>query len=91
MRVFFENGVLTGSVLKGDLPRDEELRLTLQPITTEDLTRLWSVFPESVLQASVSYLVTPVRLRSTTPAGAQRVVSRRADADTAVPTPQGVS
>jgi hypothetical protein len=85
MRVFFENGILTGSVLQGSLPLDEELRLSLQPINIEDLTRIWSVFPETVLTASVSYLVTPVRLRSTRTRGGQRVVSRQADFDHIVP------
>lgn len=85
MRVFFDNGTLTGSVLKGDLPRDEELRLTLQPMTVEDLTRIWSVFPESVLHASVSYLVTPVRLRSDRRLGGNRVVERQVDADHVLP------
>ena len=85
MRVFFDNGTLTGSVLKGDLPRDEELRLTLQPMTVEDLTRIWSVFPESVLHASVSYLVTPVRLRSTRTRGGARVIERQTDTDHVLP------
>lgn len=88
MRVFFENGILTGSALKGNLPRDEELRLTLQPVTVEDLTRVWSVFPDTILQTSVSYLVTPVRLRSTTTRGGQRVVTRQADMDHVVPIPR---
>lgn len=93
MRVFFQNGTLSGSILRGSLPRDEELRLSLQPITVEDLTRIWEVFPENVLQASASYLVTPVRLRAATPtATAQRVVSRQTDVDHLVPTqPSGVS
>jgi hypothetical protein len=86
MRVFFDNGALTGSVLRGELPRDEEIRLTLQPMTVEDLTRIWSVFPDSVLHASVSYLVTPVRLRSARVIVANsRVVDRRAEADHVVP------
>jgi uncharacterized protein DUF4255 len=85
MRVFFDHGTLTGSVLRGSLPRDEELRLTLQPMTVEDLTRVWSVFPDSVLHASVSYLVTPVRLRSTRIGGARRVVSRETAIDQLVP------
>lgn len=89
MRVFFDNGTLTGSVLRGDLPRDEELRLTLQPLTVEDLTRVWSVFPDSVLHISVSYLVTPVRLRSTRQRGGHRVVARGADADHLVPNRAG--
>jgi hypothetical protein len=89
MRVFFDNGVLTGSTLRGDLPRDEELRLTLQPMTVEDLTRIWSVFPESVLHASVTYLVTPVRLRSKRTKDGKPVVSRRAGVDQAIPAGAG--
>ena len=85
MRVFFDNGILTGSQLRGDLPREEELRVTLQPITIEDLTRVWSVFPETALQPSVSYLVTPVRLRSNRTRGGVPVVSRQLDSDHAVP------
>jgi hypothetical protein len=85
MRVLFDNGCLTGSLLRGDLPRDEELRLSLQPITVEDLTRVWSVFPETPLQPSVSYLVTPVRILSDRTRGGARVVSRRVDSDHVVP------
>jgi len=81
MRVFFDNGVLAGSTLQGDFRPDEELRLTLQPMTVEDLTRIWSVFPDSVLRASVSFLLTPIRLRSTRVQGGVRVRSRRADVD----------
>lgn len=87
MRVFFDNGILSGSLLRGALPRDEEhaLRLSLQPISVEDLTRVWSVFPETALQPSVSYLVTPVRLLSDRTRGGARVVSRRVDSDHVVP------
>jgi hypothetical protein len=86
MRVFFDNGILTGSLLRGDLPRDQELRLTLQPITLEDLTRIFGVFPENALQTSVSYVVSPVKLLSTraVPAG-PRVSIRQTDIDQAVP------
>jgi hypothetical protein len=85
MRVFFDNGILAGTALKGDLRRNEELRLTLQPMTVEDLTRIWSVFPDSVLHASVSFLLTPIRLRSTRTQGGARVTTRQAEVDQAVP------
>ncbi len=85
MRVFFDNGILAGSTLRGNLPRDEELRLTLQPMSIEDLTRIWSVFPDSVLHASVSFLLTPVRLLSARTVGGARVSSRRTDVDQVVP------
>lgn len=85
MRVFFDNGHLSGSLLRGDLPRDEELRLTLQPLSIEDLTRIWSVFPETALEPSVSYLVTPARVRSGRTRGGAPVVSRRIDSDHVAP------
>ena len=84
MRVFFDNGILAGSTLQGDFRPDEELRLTLQPMTVEDLTRIWSVFPDSVLRASVSFLLTPVRLRSIRTQAGAPVTSRRADVDQVV-------
>jgi hypothetical protein len=89
MRVFFDNGILTGTALRGDLPRAEELRLTLQPMTVEDLTRIWSVFPDSVLHASVSFLLTPVRLRARRTQVGARVTVRRADVDQVVPIQAG--
>ena len=85
MRVFFDNGHLSGSLLRGDLPRDEELRLTLQPMSIEDLTRIWSVFPETALEPSVSYLVTPARVRSGRTRGGAQVVSRQIDSDHVAP------
>jgi len=85
MRVFFDNGTLLGSLLKGDLPREEPLHVSLQPITVEDLTRIWSVFPETALQPSVSYLVTPVRLRAGRIREGAPVVSRQLDSDHVVP------
>jgi hypothetical protein len=86
MRVFFDNGTLSGSMLRGELLRQaDELRLTFQPMTTEDLTRLWSVLPNTALQPSVSYVVSPVRLRSTRTRGGHPVVSRDSVVDQVVP------
>ena len=89
MRVFFDNAILTGSALRGALPRDEELRLTFQPITVEDMTRIWSVFPQSSLRTSVSYVLSPVKLLSIKTPSVQPVASRRMDLDQMVPAPQG--
>ena len=79
IQIFFDNATLTGSVLKGQLPRDEQIRITHQPITVEDITRLWGALPNIALQTSVSYLVTPVRVRSTRGAAAKKVTSRRSE------------
>jgi hypothetical protein len=69
MRVFHDNGILRGSLLRaGDpstgLTSDSILRVTLNPITMEDMTRIWSVFPDTPYEISVSYLVTPVAIES---------------------------
>ena len=80
MRVFYDNGILKGSLLKGQLAdTDEELRLSLNPINLEDLTRIWSVFPDTPYRTSVSYLVTPTRVESLRTSGLQRVVSKEAE------------
>src|SRR5262249_12069603 len=85
MRVFFDNAILTGSALRGSLPRDEELRLTYQPITVEDMTRIWGVFPGNSLRTSVSYVLSPVRILSARVPGGTRVASRQSDLDHLVP------
>jgi hypothetical protein len=85
MRVFYDNGILAGSVLRGTLLNsDQALRVTLNPITVEDLTRIWSVFPETSYRTSVCYLVTPVRIDSVDVASAQRVVERQVTHSTMV-------
>src|SRR5262249_35266335 len=89
MRVFFDSGVLTGSVLRGSLPRDSELRLTFQPITVEDMTRIWSVFPQSTMRTSVSYVLSPVLLESKRTPVVVPVGSRQTNLDAMVPVPGG--
>lgn len=69
MRVFYDNGILHGSLLRADDPStgltaDSILRVTLNPITMEDMTRIWSVFPDTPYEISVTYLVTPVAIES---------------------------
>lgn len=70
MRVFYDNGVLQGSLLRSDDPskgltEDAILRLTLNPLTMEDMTRIWGLFPDTPYEISVTYLVTPVAIEST--------------------------
>jgi hypothetical protein len=69
MRVFYDNGILRGSLLRADDPStgltaESILRVTLNPITMEDMTRIWSVFPDTPYEISVTYLVTPVAIDS---------------------------
>jgi hypothetical protein len=69
MRVFYDHGILQGSLLRSGPPNlgltaDSVLRVTLNPITMEDMTRIWSVFPDTPYELSVTYLVTPVPIES---------------------------
>lgn len=91
MRVLYDNGTISGGLLQGNIHPDTELRLSLQPITVEDLTPIWSVFPDSVFQPSVSYLVTPARIDSRTQIARQRVTTRQTDVDPIVTHPVGTS
>ena len=69
LRVFYDPGILQGSLLRADDPStgltaESILRVTLNPMTMEDMTRIWSVFPDTPYEISVSYLVTPVAIDS---------------------------
>ena len=77
MRTFFENAILRGPVLQGSLAdMEQELRVLLQPLSLEDVNRLWSVFPGKAYRLSIAYQVTPVKIfsRSAVPPG--RVITR---------------
>ncbi len=47
--------VLTGSVLPG-----QDVRLSPQSYTTEEMNRIWGLFPEEPFRTSIVYLATPV-------------------------------
>jgi hypothetical protein len=69
MRVFYDNGILEGSLLRAANPNTgldatSVLRVTLNPISMEDMTRIWSVFPDTPFELSVTYLVTPIEIES---------------------------
>jgi hypothetical protein len=69
MRVFYDNGVLQGSLLRATDPGKgltelSVLRLTFDPLSMEEMARIWSVFPDTGYEISVGYLVTPVEIDS---------------------------
>lgn len=64
MQIFFDAPVLKGSLLQGDLKgSSDELRLILNPISLEDVTKLWSAFMKPY-QLSLSYEVKVVNVDS---------------------------
>lgn len=81
MRVLYDNGILRGSLLHTldattGLTDKSVLRVTLNPITMEDMTRIWSVFPDTPYEISVTYLVTPVEIESARQLGTAPVVDQ---------------
>ena len=81
MRVLYDNGIVRGSLLHTvdpttGLTDKSVLRVTLNPITMEDMTRIWSVFPDMPYEISVTYLVTPVEIESSRQLGTAPVVSQ---------------
>ena len=63
MQIFHDNGLLSGTTLQGVLSgTDEQLRLLLHPISLDELTKIWTAFPDVGYRLSVSYTVTPVRI-----------------------------
>jgi uncharacterized protein DUF4255 len=78
MRVFFEYGIVQGSILRGSLADiGQELRILLHPLSMEDLNRLWGLFPNKPYRLSVAYQVTPVRIVAGPLPPAGRVVTRQ--------------
>jgi hypothetical protein len=77
MQIFYDNAVLSGTVLQGGLAGSaDEIRLLFNPISLDDLTKVWSAFQDVAYRLSVGYLVTPVKIDSTRQTGMQRVLSK---------------
>lgn len=77
MQILLDNAVLYGTDLKKGLEGlDEEIKILFNPISLDDLTKIWSAFKEASYRLSVSYIVTPVRIESTISMDMTRVVSK---------------
>jgi hypothetical protein len=64
LQILNDHPILRGSDLRGDLQGgDEELRVTLETLTLEELTRIWAALQEPY-QASLSYQVQHVCIES---------------------------
>jgi Pvc16 N-terminal domain len=77
MQVLYDHAIVRGSALQGSLAgTSDELRLVLNPLSLEDLNRIWSVFPNRSYRPSISYMVTPVTIDSTRTTETRRVIAR---------------
>lgn len=46
--------------LTGSPVNNESVRITLEPLTTEESSRIWALFPTANYRTSIAYLATPV-------------------------------
>ena len=78
MQIFYDNSILRGSVLQGSLADSrEELKLILNPLSTEESNKIWTVLSKSKpYKLSVCYEVTPVKIESMRERKVKRVIER---------------
>ncbi len=57
MREMQTNSVLSIQV---SMMQSETVRITMEPLTTEESSRIWALFPAANYRTSVAYLVSPV-------------------------------
>jgi hypothetical protein len=76
MQIFHDNSILRGSALHENLV-GEELKLILNPLSVDDLNKLWNVISKSkTYKLSVCYEVTPVAIESMREREVTRVIKR---------------
>ncbi len=76
LQILHDNYILSGSLLKGNLDKRDELHITLTSLNLDDLTKIWTTFQGRSLKSSVCYVVTPVVINSVREMSVQRVVSK---------------
>ena len=77
MRIFYDNAILSGSILRGGLSEsNEELRITLNQMALTDLTGIWQAMPNQQFKPSLSYHVTPITIDSRRKTSTTRVKER---------------
>jgi Pvc16 N-terminal domain len=77
MQIFYDNALMKGSTLQGVLANTaEELRIIFNPISMEDITKLWTSFTRHY-HLSVSYEVKVIYIDSERETEAERVRRKR--------------
>ena len=79
IQILYDNIILTIS--------DYELRITLNTMSLDDMTKIWTTFQGKSYRPSACYLVTPVYIDSTRQMGVKRVESKETDSGQMKPNP----
>lgn len=77
MQILHDNKVLRGSLLKGSLAGTfEEITVMMNPLSVDEMNKLWSLFVGKSYRLSVAYKVSPVLLDSTREESVDRVIKK---------------
>jgi hypothetical protein len=80
MQIFYDNSIIAGPILRGSLiENDQRLHISQNPLSLDDMTKIWNTFQDRPFRPSVCYLVNNVRIESTREKEAKRVVVRKFD------------
>ncbi|AKB18659.1 DUF4255 domain-containing protein [Methanosarcina sp. WWM596] len=85
IQILNDNPTLTGSVLKGNLDRNEAFHMSITSLSLDDLSKIWTTFQGKPFRPSICYLVTPVMIGSGREITVHRVVSKEAGYNRIVP------
>ena len=80
VQILHDNSIITDPFLRGSLTDDgQELHISQNPLNLDDMTKIWSTFPDQPFRPSVCYLVSNVRIESTREKESKRVIDRKFD------------
>ena len=77
MQIMYNSSILAFS--------DYELRITLNPMSLDDMTKIWTTFQDRPFRPSACYLVTPVNIDSPRALRITRVESKKTEHDRMIP------
>ncbi|HLB71680.1 MAG: DUF4255 domain-containing protein [Candidatus Methanoperedens sp.] len=77
MQILYDNTMLTIS--------DYELRITLNTMSLDDMTKIWTTFQGKSFRPSACYLVTPVKIDSMREMSVKRVERKETESGSMVP------
>jgi hypothetical protein len=77
MQILHDNAILRGSLLQGSLATTfEEVVVNINPLTLDEMNKLWSLFSSKPYRLSVTYRVSTALIDSTRVRAAGRVIQR---------------
>ena len=80
MQILHDNSIIRGSLLQGSLASTfEEVVVVINPISLDDMNRLWSMFGSKPYRLSITYRVSTALIDSTRERSGGRVIQRSLD------------